>query len=97
MSSFKYLKLTSGEDVFGQIENKDGIYEIKNPVRMVLGPNGNAGMMDFCPFIKDKTIKLEEKHVMFEGEPETEIYNIYNQQFGSGIVLGSTIPEMKIR
>ena len=47
------------------------------------------GMAPYCPYINTDTVEINSRHVMFTGELEEEIYNAYQEKFGSGIILSS--------
>lgn len=86
----KYIKLSSGEDVIGQVEEKQDHYNIKQGVQMAVVQNGQLALAPLAPFGKENTmVKLNKNHVMFAIEPNDEIKNVYNSQFGTGIVTAS--------
>jgi hypothetical protein len=84
----KLLKLVSGEDVITQVENEDGFdgYLLKSPMKIIVSPMG-VGMLGYLDCMLSDTCKIKDEHIMFEGEPETELKNAYNEKFGSGIVV----------
>ena len=53
------------------------------------GPGGKAQMalLDFIPMARTKEIILDPRNVMFTYEPNDQVENAYNQNFGSGLVL----------
>lgn len=96
--SAKFIKLTSGEEMVADIvDEKDGVVGIKNPTRFIATKEG-LGVMPFFPLAKceDKIIKLDAKYIMLVLDLEDDIYNAYNSQFGSGIVLPTAQQTMKI-
>lgn len=84
----KLLKLVTQEDVIADVLDENEVtYELKNPARIVLTQQGVA-MIPLAPFSKQgKSISVNVQHVVYEGEPEQELYNAYNERFGSGIVV----------
>ena len=88
----KYLKLISGEEVVSDVTDNGTTYSLKNPVKLVLMPPHGLSMIGLCNFIKAETLTLKKEHVMYVEELEEQVYNAYNQQFGSGIVLAGTNP-----
>lgn len=90
------VKLTTGEELASQVEEKDGFYELKNPIRLLLTPQG-ISTMPFLPYCKDGiTVSIDKAHVMFTAELDLEVLNAYNQQYGSGIVLAAETPTFKL-
>jgi len=87
--NIKFIKLVSGEDVLSEVEEKDGEYVLKNPTRIIATREG-IGLGPLNPLMKDDKITVRKEHVVYIGEPDDEIRNGYNQQFGSGIVLPPT-------
>lgn len=81
-----FVKLTSGEDVIADTVVTEQGVTLKSPVQLIMTPQGGIGMAHFCPFVKDKEIKITKEYVLFTGTPDAEILNAYNKQFGTGIV-----------
>ena len=91
-----YVKLSTGEELASQIEEKESSYELKNPVRLLLSPQG-IQVVSFLPLCKeDSVISISKSHVMFTAPLDLEILNAYNQQFGTGIVLAADTPSFKL-
>lgn len=88
------IKLITGEEVIAyKEESKDGMIVLKNPVKLAFSPEGVA-MIPFAPFSKSDKITISSANVIFETELEDEVYNQYNSQFGSGLVVSS--PDLKV-
>jgi len=90
----RVLKLITGETIIANIkDDHQSLYEVENPILLIMapGPGDSAGiaMMPYCPFT-DKPITISKNHVLFVAEPNMEISNHYNAQFGSGIVTAPT-------
>jgi len=86
----KYIKLIYGEEIIAQIEScKDQVCLI-NPVAMSVGQDatGKIGiaMRPWMPFSNEKKVVISKNHILFQLEPNEDIKNAYNQQFGNGIV-----------
>ena len=94
--NIKYLKLITGEEVVADVTTNMDTYTLKNPIKLVLMPPMGLSMIGFCNFIKSETVKIKHEHVMFMDELDDEIYNAYNQKFGSGIVLATNSPSIKL-
>jgi hypothetical protein len=82
----KLLKLVSGEDVIAEVETLENEYRLKNPMKIIISPMG-IGMMGLLDCAQQKTVNIKYEHVMFDVTPEQELYNAYNEKFGSGIVI----------
>jgi len=89
------LKLTTGEDIIADAETKGDSVTLKQPIRLLLSPEGGVGMMPFAPFVASETVDISSSYVLFQGEPEPELKNAYNAKFGSGIVTAGA-PDLKI-
>jgi hypothetical protein len=78
-------------------------YILESPagIQMQQDPNAPGGIRvalgDFLPFSEktDKTITISPFHVLYKHVPSTELFNAYNQLFGSGIIIpgkGGNLP-----
>ena len=89
--SLKVLKLTSGEEIIGDIEHgtKDDII-IDTPAKLVMFPTEKDGIgmaiMVWLPYSNDKKVSIKKQFIMTKVKPSDEIANEYNNRFGSGIV-----------
>ena len=87
------LRLMTGENVLAQVTECDDHYIIEKAVTMTMMPAAgnqiNIGMVPFCPFAKTQAFEIPKSAVLFIAEPEPEMANHYNVQFGSGIVTPS--------
>lgn len=88
--SVKSLRLITGEDIIADAILEDGIWTLKNPVRVSMVPNGGPqptfGFMPFPLTSNDKEIPIDEKYIVFVCEPAEEFLNQYNSLFGTGII-----------
>lgn len=89
------MKLITGEDLLGTVESESETeFVLENPVgiAVVRGKDGqpNVGFAPFplhAPQVKDSTIAIAKKNVVYSYVPAEDFINNYNQIFGSGIVL----------
>lgn len=98
--TIKCLKLSTGEDVIGDVldkalENDPTI--VRNPAQIVLqqkeGGGVGAAFMPFAPFAKDNKVTFYSNGVVGECEIDMNLANEYNRIFGSGIVVANQIPK----
>ena len=83
----KLVKLITGEEVIAdQIKNGNEV-TLKNPVRIIMTPDGSAGMMPLLALSKNDQISVLSTNIMYTVEPDDELVNVYNARFGSGIVM----------
>ena len=91
----KIVKLSTGEELIGEIVGEDSTLDIKNPCALQLMPSrtdptkATMGMFPYAQHIKGSVIEISLDHVIYMGEPVEELYNQYNSIFGSGIQLAS--------
>tara|TARA_Y100000004_G_scaffold196370_1_gene266135 strand:- start:1977 stop:2333 length:357 start_codon:yes stop_codon:yes gene_type:complete len=97
MSNIRIIKLTSGEDIIGDVteEEVEGnvMIVISKPavIMMMPKPDGNedefgVGLAPYAPFAKGYKVPLFANHVVSLYEPEVQLLNAYNARFGSGLV-----------
>lgn len=82
----KVLKITTGEEIITQIEEKGDKYLLKSPQKFMLTQEGIASM-PLIPFSSSENYEISKNHVIFICEPETDIRNLYNSKFGNGVIL----------
>ena len=87
------LKLVTGDDVIAKCDLHDGSWTLENPVKIVYTPQG-IGMIPYTSFYKSNKLTVPEANVVFHGEVTEEIFNTYNEKFGSGLVLAK--PALKL-
>jgi hypothetical protein len=90
------IRLTTGEDILGTIEDPEssGVGKVvKEPVQLAMMPDpknqGNV-LVQFIPFLafaKSNTIQIPEAMIGWQYEPSDNIRNAYSERFGSGIVV----------
>lgn len=91
----RILKLATGEEIVGNVVEKNGIaYRIENPcvLGIMMGPNGKANlqMQPMLIFSEQKVVEISRAHIVYEVSVAIEIQNKYNEIYGSGIVLPKT-------
>lgn len=93
------LKLASGEEVVGKVDESDqDIIKLRDVASIVMMPGGGngqvgLGLMPFLPYADDKGIEFNRRFVMVEFDPGVDMLNNYNRMFGSGIQIASAIPK----
>ena len=83
----KLVRLHTGEDVLADVTENADSYRLDKPIRVILMPDGSAGMMPFLALSKEETVTVPSRFVVYTLEPEDELMNAYNTRFGSGIVV----------
>lgn len=86
------IKLSTGEELIGDVSDSASKYKIVNPCMLQLIPSRNnneptMGMFPYAVHTKEHTILVGKEHVIWMEEPVKELYNQYNSVFGSGIVM----------
>lgn len=83
------IKLVTGEEVLARYEIVGDVFYLENPVRLQLSQKGVA-MIPLSPFMKENSkIAIKSQDVIYTVEPDEDVVNAYNQQFG-GIVIASS-------
>lgn len=84
------VRLSTGEELIGSWDEVSGV--ISDPALIAVGANplNNQMKVQLVPwamFAKESSVQLNKNHVLYTAEPDDQIYNRYNQAFGSGIQL----------
>ena len=89
MDEIKFFRLISGDEIIGSKSSfgQEGFTTIKKPVREGVTPDGNLGMVQFCPFTHDDECTVKNDHILYIFNVVDEIKNIYNEKYGSGIIV----------
>ena len=92
MSDVKIIRLTTGEEILCKSEKTNTGWKAKKAALIVPAGRGSIGLMGWMPYTKayEDGIEIEDAHVMFVSEPHEELYNEYNDAFGSGLVIPKT-------
>lgn len=102
--TIKLITLKTNHTLMGTVEESDKVAHItiKEPVQVVSVPpraaNEQAGIA-FVPFLEFANefrtgIKIKTEDILTVTAPVVELENQYNQVFGSGIQIASSIPKM---
>jgi hypothetical protein len=97
--TLKLITFKTNQTLIGEIVNESPTsITIKQPVQVIVQPTKEGPMMGFSPFLEFaeefKTgIPLPKDNVQCITTPMTELANQYNQVFGSGIQIASSIPK----
>jgi len=102
--TIKLITLKTNHTLMGNVDESDKVsfITISEPVQVVnvppRTPNEQAGIafMPFLEFAQEfKTgIKIDTKDILTISTPVVELENQYNQVFGSGIQIASSIPKI---
>ena len=86
MADIKLVKLITGEEVLTKYDEGNPSCVLNNPVKLQLSQKGVA-MIPLSPFMKENAkIVISKASVLYTVEPDEDVVNAYNQQFG-GIML----------
>ena len=89
------IKLSTGEDLIGEVSENLSGYEItiSKPMAVGLaqGPGGNfqVGLFPYLPFAASDTFKFRKENVILVYDPVIELRNQYSTIKGSGIVVAN--------
>lgn len=93
----KILKLVTGEEVLGKVEDSVTQLKFSNPCVLQLVPSRSnpdqigMALLPYASYAKDQTIFIDKGSVVWEQEPVDELRNQYNSIFGNGIVLAKSL------
>ena len=96
----KILTLKTNHSLIGKVDCVDAqTVIIKEPVQVFMQPTKDGMQMGFGPFLDYCTehstgIKLSMNDVLCITTPVLELENQYNQVFGSGITIATSIPKV---
>ena len=97
--TLKLVTFKTNQTLIGEVVSESPTsITIKQPVQVIVQPTKEGPMMGFSPFLEFaeefKTgIPLPKDNVQCITTPMTELSNQYNQVFGSGIQIASSIPK----
>jgi hypothetical protein len=88
----KLIRLSTGEDLIGDVQDGAAGVTIENPCIVYLSqnPNGgpaNLGMTRWMPYASNKEFLIDAKFVVTVAEPAEELAKQYDSVFGSGLIL----------
>lgn len=93
----KLITLKTNHTLLGSVEEL-GDSVIKKPVQVVTQMTKEGPMIGFVPFLEfaqefETGIRIQREDILCKTLPVVELENQYNQMFGSGIQIASTIPK----
>ena len=82
----------------GDVETGGDSISIKKPVQVASQVTKDGPMIGFIPYLEyslefEAGITLQSTDILTVNSPVRELENQYNQMFGSGIQIASTIPK----
>lgn len=89
----KILKLVTGEEIIADVVEGDDFYTLKSPCAIQLYPNKSdpstplMGLIPYAAYTEYHRVDVKTTFVVWIDEPMKELYNQYNQNFGSGLVV----------
>ena len=96
MSNIQIIKLTSGEDLIGEVGDTEvdgkAFLTIDKPALIMMMPKPGSdtefgvGLAPYAPFAKEQKVPIFPTHIVSLYEPETDLLNAYNAKFGSGLI-----------
>jgi len=95
----KLLTFKTNHSIMGDVAETPNVFIISKPVQVVMQPTKDGASMGFVPFVQFceewKTgITIKKDDVLFVSEPVIELTNQYNDMFGSGIQIATSIPKL---
>jgi hypothetical protein len=97
--TLKLVTFKTNQTLLGEVVSESPTsITIKQPVQVIVQPTKEGPMMGFSPFLEFseefKTgITLPKDNIQCITTPMVELANQYNQVFGSGIQIASSIPK----
>src|SRR6056300_1028535 len=100
MADIRIFKLMSGEELLGQVKEKNGEgIVLKNAVSIVYQQTEKglgAGLAPFMPYVEDP-VTIKEHAIASSGIPNKDMSNQYNSIFSGIVVAGANeMPKAKI-
>jgi len=87
MKNIQLLRLTSGEEVIGNVSDTDDSWYVEDAIVMIPAGEGKLGFMPWMPYTKAKDgVEIPKKHVMFVVEPIDDLKE-QHRQATSGLVV----------
>jgi hypothetical protein len=100
--TIKLLTLKTNHTIMGKVTEELTEVTIKQPVQVVQVPpraQNDPGSIAFAPFLEYAAefkdgFKIKKEDILVTSTPVVELENQYNQIFGSGITIASSIPKV---
>lgn len=95
----KLLTFKTNHSIMGDVTETPNMVVIAKPVQVIMQPTKDGASMGFVPYVQFceewKTgISIKKDDILFESTPLVELTNQYNEMFGSGIQIASSIPKL---
>jgi hypothetical protein len=97
--TLKLITFKTNQTLIGEVVGETGTHiTLKQPVQVIIQPTKEGPMMGFSPYLEFaeefKTgISLPKDNIQCTTTPMFELTNQYNQIFGSGIQIATSIPK----
>ena len=86
----KLVRLSSGEEIIGDVEEIAGAIKIKNGFSLIPAGEGRLGFMPFMAYTKaSEGVTIDKRFIMFVVEPADEMIDQV-RQMDTGIVANTT-------
>lgn len=97
--TIKLITFKTAHTILGDVTEIPGGFTVKEPVQVIMQPSKEGPMMAFAPFLDFSQefrtgITVSKDDVLCITTPVRELENQYNQVFGSGITIASSIPKV---
>lgn len=94
--NIKLLRLVTGEDVLTELVEGTDSFTFKNPLIVYIRPSEtgipSVGMSQWVPYAAAKEFVIAQDKVVFVTDPAEDIRKQYDQVYGAGIVIASSMP-----
>jgi hypothetical protein len=87
----KIVKISTAEELVGDIIDHENEIEIKEPCAIAMIPSQSSltshsmGLIPYAGYTKGHTVTIKKDKIVWIAEPVEELYNQYNSIFGTGI------------
>ncbi len=97
MLGVRIVSLKNGLELLGKVFEDSDTYKIKNGCILVPAGQGQLGLAEWLPYAKTEDgVVLKKDDILYVVEPNDEIANQYSSAFGSGIVIPTLTPDLKL-
>lgn len=89
----KITKLITGEELIADVTENELTTVFKQPCAIQLMPDHRdpsktmMGLIPYATYTEDFEVEVRNENIIWSANPTREVYNQYNQTFGSGIQL----------
>lgn len=95
----KLLTFKTNHTIMGDVVETSNAYVVSKPVQVIMQPTKDGASMGFVPYVQfceewKSGITFRKDDILFESTPLVELTNQYNEMFGSGIQIASSIPKL---